>query len=47
MQTTNFFIPTESFHFGKGNMEQDRRNGRRRLTVWFSNRSIRYETGNY
>jgi hypothetical protein len=33
MQTTNFFIPRESFHFRKGSVEEDRRNRRQRLTV--------------
>jgi hypothetical protein len=33
MQTTNFFIPRESFHFSKGSVEEDRRNRRRRLTA--------------
>jgi hypothetical protein len=33
MQTTNFFIPRQSLYFGKGKVEQDRRNGRQRATV--------------
>jgi hypothetical protein len=33
MQTTNLFIPRESFPFIKGKVELDRRNGRQRPTV--------------
>jgi hypothetical protein len=33
MLTTNFFIPTEPFHFSKGKVEQKRRPGRQGLIV--------------